>query len=54
MFQAHKMFSIFSQFRNTRVLVRSVVEIIKDMVPFVIFVTAATVVFALLFTSAVD
>ena len=50
--QSMKAFTLFSLFRATRVLLRIVIEIVKDMVPFLLFVTATTLAVALLFTSA--
>ena len=47
-----KAFQIFSLFKSTRVLLRIVIEIVKDMMPFMAFVLATTVTLALLFTSA--
>ena len=50
--QSVKAFSAFSLFKATRVLLRIVMEILKDMVPFLLFVFATTLAVALLFTSA--
>ena len=52
LFQAVKAFQIFSLFKSTRVLLRIVIEIVKDMIPFMLFVLATTVSLSLLFTSA--
>lgn len=38
--------------KSTRVLLRIVIEIIKDMIPFFLFVLVTTLVISLLFTSA--
>ena len=51
-FQCVKAFHIFSLFKSTRVLLRIVIEIVKDMIPFMLFVLATTISVALLFTSA--
>ena len=51
-FQSVKAFHIFSIFKSTRVLLRIVIEIVKDMIPFMIFVIATTITVSLLFTSA--
>lgn len=50
--QSVKAFSIFSLFKGTRVLLRIVIEIVKDMVPFFIFVFTTTLIISLLFTTA--
>ena len=50
--QSVKAFQIFSLFKSTRVLLRIVNEIVKDIVAFMLFVLATTVTVALLFTSA--
>ena len=47
-----KAFQIFSLFKSTRVLLRIVIEIVKDMIPFMLFVLATTFTISLLFTSA--
>ena len=47
-----KAFQIFSLFKSTRVLLRIVIEIVKDMIPFMLFVLATTFTVSLLFTSA--
>ena len=49
-----KVFSVFSLFKATRVLVRIVIEIVKDMGAFLLFVFTMTVTFSLLFTSAIE
>ena len=51
-FQSVKAFHIFSLFKSTRVLLRIVIEIIKDMIPFMLFVLATTLTVSLLFASA--
>ena len=51
--QSVKAFSIFSLFKGTRVLLRIVIEIVKDMVPFFLFVLATTLTITLLYTSAI-
>ena len=51
-FQSVKAFHIFSLFKSTRVLLRIVIEIVNDMIPFMLFVLATTVAVSLLFTSA--
>ena len=38
--------------KSTRVLLRIVIEIVKDMIPFMLFVVATTIAVTLLFTSA--
>lgn len=50
--QSVKAFSIFSLFKGTRVLLRIVIEIVKDMIPFFLFVLATTLTITLLYTSA--
>ena len=52
LFQSLKAFSIFSLFKSTRVLLGIVIEIVKDMIPFFLFVFATNLVVSLLFTSA--
>ena len=52
LFQSVKAFQIFSLFKSTRVLLRIVIEIVKDMIPFMLFVLATTFTVSLLFTSA--
>lgn len=52
LFHSLKTFSIFSLFKSTRVLLRIVIEIVKDMIPFFLFVFATNLVVALLFTSS--
>ena len=52
LFQSLKAFSIFSLFKSTRVLLRIVIEIVKDMIPFILFLVATNLVISLLFTSA--
>ena len=52
-FQSFKLVSIFTLFRATRVLVRSLVNILKDMIPFLLFCTAAIAFFSLMYTSTV-
>ena len=52
LFQGLKAFSIFSIFATTRVLLRIVIEIIKDMVPYMIFMIATTMLISLLFTAS--
>ena len=47
-----KAFQIFSLFKSTRVLLRIVIEIVKDMIPFMVFVLATTIIVSLLCTSA--
>ena len=42
-FQSVKAFHIFSLFKSTRVLLRIVIEIVKDMIPFMAFVVGTTV-----------
>ena len=49
---AFKAFSLFALNKNTRVLLRGIIEIVKDSTPFLILCAAATFLFALLFTSA--
>ena len=51
-FQSMKTFQMFSLFKSTRVLLRIVIEIVKDMIPFMLFVLATTLAVSLLFTSA--
>lgn len=51
-FQSLKVFQIFSLLKSTRVLLRIVIEIVKDMVPFFLFVFVTTLAFSLLFTTA--
>ena len=51
-FQSVKAFHIFSLFKSTRVLLRIVIKIVKDMIPFMVFVVATTLTVSLLFTSA--
>ena len=51
-FQSVKVFQIFSLFKSTRVLLRIVIEIVRDMIPFMLFVLVTTVTVSLLFTSA--
>ena len=51
-FQSVKAFQIFSLFKSTRVLLRIVIEIVKDMIPFMLFVVATTIAVSLLFASA--
>ena len=48
-----KVFSIFSLHPKTRVLLRIVIEIITDMIPFITICAVGTFFFALMFTSAV-
>ena len=50
--QSVKAFTIFSLFKITRLLLRIVIEIVKDMVPFLLFVLATTLVMALLFLAS--
>ena len=52
LFQSLKAFQIFSLLKSTRVLLRIVIEIVKDMIPFMLFVLASTIAVSLLFTSA--
>ena len=52
-FQSFKVFQIFSLFKSTRVLLRIVIEIVKDMIPFMLFVLVTTITVSLLYTSAV-
>ena len=52
LFQSVKTFHIFSLFKSTRVLLRIVIEILRDMIPFMLFVLATTITVALLFASA--
>lgn len=52
LFHSVKAFSIFSLFKSTRVLLRIVIEIVKDMIPFFLFVCATNLVVSLLFTSS--
>lgn len=47
-----KLFSLFSLHPQTRVLLRIIIEIIVDMIPFITFCIAGTLFFALMFTSA--
>ena len=51
-FQSAKAFQMFSLFKSTRVLLRIVIETVKDMIPFMVFVLATTIAVSLLFTSA--
>ena len=53
MVYSFKVFSIFSLHPKTRVLLRIVIEILVDMIPFITFCVAGTIFFALMFTSAV-
>ena len=50
--QSVKAFQIFSLFKSTRVQLRIVIEIVKDMVPFMLFVFATTLTVSILYTSA--
>lgn len=52
LFYAFKTFSIFALHKSTRVLLRGIIEIIKDSIPFLVLCVAATFLFALLYTSA--
>ena len=52
LFQSVKVFSVFSLFKSTRVLLRIVIEIVKDMISFFLFIFATTLIVTLLFTSA--
>lgn len=48
-----KLFSLFSLHPQTRVLLRIVIEIVVDMIPFITFCVASTLFVALMFTSAI-
>lgn len=50
--QSVKAFTVFSLFKSTRLLLRIVIEIVKDMVPFLLFMVATTLVIALLFLAS--
>ena len=49
-----KALSIFALLKSTRVLRRIVIEIAKDMIPFMIFCLLVTVLLALLYTSSLS
>ena len=48
-----KALTIFALLKSTRVLRRIVIEITKDMIPFMIFCLVVTVLLALMYTSAI-
>ena len=50
--QSVKAFQMFSLFKTTRVLLRIVIEIIRNMMSFMVFVPVKTLVVSLLFTAA--
>lgn len=52
LFYAFKAFSIFALHKSTRVLLRGIIEIVRDSIPFIVICMAATFLFALLYTSA--
>ena len=49
-----KLFSLFSLHKKTRVLLRIVIEILIDMIPFLLFCIVATILLALMFTSSIS
>ena len=52
LFQGLRAFSVFFYWRGTRVLLRTVIAILRDMRPFLLFVLASTAFLALLLTAA--
>ena len=50
--QGVRAFTLFSLFQSTRTLLRIILEVVKDMVPFIFFVLASTLLISLLFTSS--
>ena len=52
--QTVKSFSIFSLFKSTRVLLRIVIEILKDMMAFLIFVISTILAISLFYTSTIS
>ena len=48
-----KLLRIFSLNRKTRVLLRIIIEIIKDIFPFLILCLTVTLTFAIMFTSTI-
>ena len=51
-FQSAKGFQMFSFFKATRVLTRIIIEIIKDMIPFLIFILLTTFSVSQIYTAA--
>lgn len=53
LFQCMKALQMFSVFKSSRVLLRIVIEMIKDMAAFMLFMLATTLTVSLIFTAAI-